>query len=78
MRDTFVWNVNDPVVTPEAFAQSLVEDYNLAPNYHGQIVRIIQDQLGDFRSHSAKFHDDEFIGEAMIESGNLKETKDAK
>jgi SWI/SNF-related matrix-associated actin-dependent regulator of chromatin subfamily B protein 1 len=42
-------------VTPEAFAQSLVEDYALAPSYHGVIVKSIQDQLTDFRAHSADF-----------------------
>jgi SWI/SNF-related matrix-associated actin-dependent regulator of chromatin subfamily B protein 1 len=52
MRDSFVWNLNDPVVTPEAFAQSVVEDYGLAPNYHTIITESIQDQLSDFRIHS--------------------------
>ncbi|KAF4612776.1 hypothetical protein D9613_011708 [Agrocybe pediades] len=57
MRDTFVWNLNDPVVTPEAFAQSLVEDYNLAPSFHNIIVKSIQDQLSDFRNHSGLYDD---------------------
>jgi len=47
----------DPVVTPEMFAQSLVEDYNLAPSYHAVIVKSIQDQLTDFRAHSNMFED---------------------
>lgn len=45
----------DPVITPEIFAQSLVEDYNLAPSYHGVIVRSIQDQLSDFQAHAVNF-----------------------
>ncbi|KAF8180083.1 hypothetical protein BJ912DRAFT_635214 [Pholiota molesta] len=58
MRDTFVWNLNDPVVTPELFAQTVVEDYNLAPSYHSVIVKSIQDQLTDFRMHSTNYDGD--------------------
>ncbi|KII91710.1 hypothetical protein PLICRDRAFT_51839 [Plicaturopsis crispa FD-325 SS-3] len=57
MRDTFVWNLNDPVVTPESFAQSVVDDYNLMPSYHSVITKSIQDQLSDFRAHSASIID---------------------
>lgn len=45
----------DPIVTPEAFAQSLVEDYALAPSYHSLIAKSIHDQLSDFRAHSGFF-----------------------
>lgn len=45
----------DPVVTPEVFAQSVVEDYALSPNYHAVITKSIQDQLSDFRAHSGLF-----------------------
>ncbi|KAF8062306.1 hypothetical protein FPV67DRAFT_266178 [Lyophyllum atratum] len=55
MRDTFVWNLNDPVVTPENFAQTVVEDYNLAANYHAVITKSIQDQLSDFKAHSGLY-----------------------
>ncbi|GLB39897.1 putative SNF5-domain-containing protein [Lyophyllum shimeji] len=55
MRDTFVWNLNDPVVTPEHFAQTVVEDYNLSPNYHAVITKSIQDQLSDFKAHSGLY-----------------------
>ncbi|KAK0236295.1 hypothetical protein EDD85DRAFT_771720 [Armillaria nabsnona] len=55
MRDTFVWNLNDPVITPENFAQSVVEDYNLSSSYHSVIVKSIQDQLSDFKAHSTNY-----------------------
>lgn len=42
----------DPVVTPEVFAQSIVDDYALGPNYHSVIVKLIQEQLTDYRAHS--------------------------
>ncbi|KAG6916643.1 hypothetical protein DXG01_006064 [Tephrocybe rancida] len=52
MRDTFVWNINDPVVTPESFAQTVVEDYALPQSYGAVIAKAIHEQLGDFRSHT--------------------------
>ncbi|KAF5384284.1 hypothetical protein D9615_003252 [Tricholomella constricta] len=54
MRDTFVWNLNDPVVTPENFAQTVVEDYNLSASYHAVITKAIQDQLSDFKAHTGQ------------------------
>lgn len=68
MRDTFVWNLNDPVVTPEHFAQSLVEDYALPSSYHSFIVKSIQDQLSDYKAHSANYDG---------EGGELSEPEDA-
>ncbi|KIK95677.1 hypothetical protein PAXRUDRAFT_140130 [Paxillus rubicundulus Ve08.2h10] len=53
MRETFVWNLNDPVITPEMFAQTLVEDYALASSYHSVITKSIQEQLSDFKAHIA-------------------------
>ncbi|KAG6334158.1 hypothetical protein ID866_4924 [Astraeus odoratus] len=41
----------DPIITPEMFAQTLVEDYALSPNYHSVIVKSIQEQLSDFKAH---------------------------
>ncbi|KAJ7188657.1 hypothetical protein C8R46DRAFT_877300 [Mycena filopes] len=58
IRDTFVWDMNACVVSPEHFAQTVVEDYNLAPIYHGVIVKSIQDQLSDYRAHSANYEGD--------------------
>lgn len=58
MRETFVWNLNDPVITPEHFAQTLIEDYALPQSYHGVIVRAIQEQLGDFKAHIASVDGD--------------------
>lgn len=45
------WAFPDPVITPEMFAQTLVEDYSLAPSYHSVIVKSIQEQLSDFKAH---------------------------
>ncbi len=44
----------DPIITPEIFAQSLVDDYALAPSYLSVIVKSIQDQLSDFQAHTTE------------------------
>lgn len=45
--------VVDPVITPEIFAQSIVDDYGLAPAYLAILTKAIQDQLSDYKAHSA-------------------------
>jgi SWI/SNF-related matrix-associated actin-dependent regulator of chromatin subfamily B member 1 len=47
--------VKDPIITPQIFAQSLVEDYALTPNYLSVIVKSIEDQLSDFQAHTTDF-----------------------
>jgi len=44
--------IPDPVITPEMFAQTLVEDYSLTPSYHSVIVKTIQEQVSDFKAHT--------------------------
>lgn len=48
----------DPVITPEMFAQTLVEDYALSPTYHSVITKLIQEQLSDFKAHVASIETD--------------------
>jgi SWI/SNF-related matrix-associated actin-dependent regulator of chromatin subfamily B protein 1 len=43
----------DPVITPEMFAQTVVEDYGLAPAFHATITKLIQDQLSDYKAHTS-------------------------
>ena len=45
-------------MTPEIFAQSVVDDYGLTPQYHAVITKSIQEQLGDYKAHSATFGED--------------------
>lgn len=54
------WLLPDPVITPEIFAQSIVDDYSLTPNYHSVVTKAIQDQLSDYKAHSATFGEDGF------------------
>ncbi|KAF8639180.1 hypothetical protein AX17_001667 [Amanita inopinata Kibby_2008] len=72
MRDTFVWNLNDPLITPEHFAQTLVEDYNLSSSYHTIITKSIQDQLSDFKAHSVNYETDEG-GAAIVYMDGISE-----
>lgn len=48
----------DPVITPEIFAQTIVDDYSLGANYHAVITKAIQDQLSDYKAHSTTFGED--------------------
>ena len=48
----------DPIVTPEIFAQTVVDDYGLNPTYHAIITKSIQEQLSDYKAHSATFGED--------------------
>ena len=70
----FLLKILDPVVTPEIFAQSIVDDYGLAPHYHVIITKSIQDQLTDYRAHTASFVDDdvESDGDAVVMKGRLE------
>ncbi|KAH8829126.1 hypothetical protein DL96DRAFT_1596763 [Flagelloscypha sp. PMI_526] len=54
MRETFLWNINDPIITPEIFAQSLVDDYTLNASYHSVITKSIQEQLSDYEMHNSE------------------------
>lgn len=70
------------MVTPEIFAQTVVADYQLAPTYHSTIVKNIQEQLGDYKAHSALYDGEggEYLGDdsdpSSVERGVLDE-KDA-
>lgn len=64
----------DPVITPEIFAQTIVEDYNLSATYHNMIVKSIQDQLSDYKAHSSSYDGEggEFSSAAdAVQAGNL-------
>ncbi|KAJ7647665.1 hypothetical protein FB45DRAFT_734019 [Roridomyces roridus] len=67
IRDTFVWDMNAPVVGPEHFAQTVVEDYDLPSNYLGLITKSIQDQLSEYRAHSVNYED------STVRNGTLDE-----
>lgn len=55
LRDTFTWNLHDRVVTPELFAEQLVEDFKLPLEHCGPllrgVVKSIREQIEDFHPH---------------------------
>uniref|UniRef100_A0A093V6P0 SWI/SNF chromatin-remodeling complex subunit snf5 n=1 Tax=Talaromyces marneffei PM1 TaxID=1077442 RepID=A0A093V6P0_TALMA len=55
IRDTFTWNLHDRVVSPELFAEKLVEDLGLQPESCAplirQITQSIQEQISDYFPH---------------------------
>ncbi|KAJ9667906.1 SWI/SNF chromatin-remodeling complex subunit [Coniosporium apollinis] len=55
LRDTFTWNLHDRTITPELFAENLVEDFKIPPEHSAnvmhQINREIQEQTQDFYPH---------------------------
>jgi SWI/SNF-related matrix-associated actin-dependent regulator of chromatin subfamily B member 1 len=57
----------------------VVEDYQLAPSYHSTIVKLIQEQLNDYKAHSALYDGEggEYLGDdndpSLTEKGILDE-----
>ncbi|KAL4916588.1 hypothetical protein BDW62DRAFT_202574 [Aspergillus aurantiobrunneus] len=55
IRDTFTWNLHDRVVSPDLFAEKLVEDLGLPLESCGPLIRMvsqsIQEQLCDYYPH---------------------------
>ncbi|KAI9723439.1 MAG: hypothetical protein M1812_001323 [Candelaria pacifica] len=52
LRDTFTWNLHDRVISPELFAEQLVEDFKLPPETSGpvmqQVCHALTEQIQDF------------------------------
>jgi hypothetical protein len=49
LRDTFTWNVNEQLMTPENFAEILCEDLDLSiSKYAPEIVASIRSQIAEF------------------------------
>lgn len=55
LRDTFTWNLHDRVVSPDLFAQQLVEDFKLPLEQCGPLIQqvsaSIKEQIQDFHPH---------------------------
>ena len=50
LRDTFLWNVSDRVVTPELFAQSMCDDFRVPYAHFGpRIVAAIQERVKEYQ-----------------------------
>ncbi|KAJ1642512.1 SWI/SNF chromatin-remodeling complex subunit [Coemansia asiatica] len=52
LRDTFTWDLNNELITPQRFAQHLCVDLELpAESFVAPIVQAIEEQLDDFRQY---------------------------
>jgi len=49
LKDTFLWNLTEPNMTPELFAQILCEDLDLSPTFEVYVVDSIRQQLQKFK-----------------------------
>ena len=61
LRDTFTWNLHDRVTDPLLVARTLVEDFQIPPELHQNVIhqvdREIREQIQDYYPHA--FFDDE-------------------
>lgn len=64
LRDTFTWNLHDRVVTPELFAEQLVEDFRLAPD---QCVQLVHQVCASLREQIQDFYPQVFIDEEALD-----------
>jgi SWI/SNF-related matrix-associated actin-dependent regulator of chromatin subfamily B member 1 len=55
LRDTFTWNLHERTITPEQFAEHLIEDFQIPPEnmqaVMQHVVREIREQMYDFHPH---------------------------
>ncbi|GAA5895999.1 hypothetical protein JCM6882_005582 [Rhodosporidiobolus microsporus] len=47
VRDSFVWNINEKLVTPEAFARTFCDDLDLPATFVEQVTKQITDQVAE-------------------------------
>ncbi|KAF9516045.1 hypothetical protein BS47DRAFT_1341372 [Hydnum rufescens UP504] len=55
LRETFVWNLNDPLVTPELFAQTTCDDLDLPSAFVTQFAAQVKQQLSEYSMHKLEF-----------------------
>jgi SWI/SNF-related matrix-associated actin-dependent regulator of chromatin subfamily B protein 1 len=54
LRDTFMWNVSDTVISPEMFAVSICDDFGVSPHHFvSKIVAIINERVSEYRNQIA-------------------------
>lgn len=64
LRDTFTWNLHDRVVTPELFAEQLVEDFRFAPD---QCAPLVQQVCASIREQIQDFYPQVFFDEEALD-----------
>ncbi|KAI9809412.1 MAG: SWI/SNF chromatin-remodeling complex subunit [Phylliscum demangeonii] len=55
LRDTYTWNLHERVITPELFAENLIEDFQLPPEQSAPLAQMVaqavKDQTQDYHPH---------------------------
>ena len=64
LRDTFTWNLHDRVVSPELFAEQLVEDFRLLPD---QCVPLVQQVCSSLKEQIQDFYPQVYIDEEALD-----------
>lgn len=64
LRDTFTWNLHDRVVTPDIFAQHLVEDFNVPEELR---LTVIDKVRQDIMEQTQEFYPHVFIDEEPLD-----------
>lgn len=64
LRDTFTWNLHDRVISPELFAEHLVEDFKLPPDQYALLVQLV---CSSIREQIQDFHPQVFIDEESLD-----------
>ncbi|KAL7312781.1 SWI/SNF chromatin-remodeling complex subunit [Mucor circinelloides] len=60
LRDTFTWNLNESLVTPEQFAEVMCEDLRLPITvFSDQIARSIREQIDDYNLNASSMMKDD-------------------
>ncbi|CAK9439381.1 uncharacterized protein LODBEIA_P35300 [Lodderomyces beijingensis] len=55
LRDTFLWDLNETILTVEDFTQQLLEDYKFIPRVHYHtIVSVIKEQIAEYQQKPLK------------------------
>ncbi|SCV72277.1 BQ2448_4971 [Microbotryum intermedium] len=47
IRDSFVWNINEKLITPESFARIFCDDLDIPPSCASEVARQIKEQCGE-------------------------------
>ncbi|KAI9483620.1 MAG: hypothetical protein EXX96DRAFT_149805 [Benjaminiella poitrasii] len=61
LRDTFTWNLNESLITPEQFAEIMCEDLRIPTHiFSDQIAKAIKEQIDDYNLNASSVIKEEF------------------
>ena len=60
IQDSFTWNMNEQMITPEKFAEYFCDDVGLMPSYINVVARSIRQQVDVFKKYY-QFTDEQML-----------------